>query len=97
VTGRQLAGLGHGIVDARRRHGRCGQVARCQSHDGSLEFTLGAERVMELIGTNGGFDRFHRPQRFHPRFRRSRLLPFVVKEIAGMEVAIIGQAYHTRR
>ena len=61
---------------------------------GHWEFTLGAERVMELIQHDmaGSID-FIAHNVFTRDFGDRVFSPFVVKEIAGMEVAIIGQAY----
>jgi sulfur-oxidizing protein SoxB len=61
---------------------------------GHWEFTLGAERVMELIQRDmlGSID-FIAHNVFTRDFGDRVFSPFVIKEIAGMEVAIIGQAY----
>lgn len=61
---------------------------------GHWEFTLGAERVMELIRRDmlGSID-FIAHNVFTRDFGDRVFSPFVIKEIAGMEVAIIGQAY----
>ena len=61
---------------------------------GHWEFTLGAERVMELIQHDmlGSID-FIAHNVFTRDFGDRVFSPFVIKEIAGMEVAIIGQAY----
>jgi sulfur-oxidizing protein SoxB len=61
---------------------------------GHWEFTLGADRVMELIEQDmrGSID-FIAHNVFTRDFGDRVFPPFVVKEIAGLEVAIIGQAY----
>jgi sulfur-oxidizing protein SoxB len=61
---------------------------------GHWEFTLGAERVMELIQRDmlGSID-FIAHNVFTRDFGDRVFSPFAIKEIAGMEVAIIGQAY----
>jgi sulfur-oxidizing protein SoxB len=61
---------------------------------GHWEFTLGAERVMELIQRDmlGSID-FIAHNVFTRDFGDRVFSPFVIKEIAGVEVAIIGQAY----
>ena len=61
---------------------------------GHWEFTLGAERVMDLIEheMHGSID-FVAHNVFTRDFGDRVFSPFVIKEIAGMEVAIIGQAY----
>ena len=61
---------------------------------GHWEFTLGAERVMELIQSDmlGSID-FIAHNIFTRDFGDRVFPPFVIKEINGMEVAIIGQAY----
>jgi S-sulfosulfanyl-L-cysteine sulfohydrolase len=61
---------------------------------GHWEFTLGAERVMDLIehDMKGSID-FVAHNIFTRDFGDRVFPPFVIKEIAGMEVAIIGQAY----
>lgn len=61
---------------------------------GHWEFTLGAERVMDLIQRDmqGSID-FIAHNVFTRDFGDRVFSPFVVKEIAGMDVAIIGQAY----
>lgn len=61
---------------------------------GHWEFTLGAERVMELIQRDmlGSID-FIAHNVFTRDFGDRVFSPYVIKEIAGMEVAIIGQAY----
>lgn len=61
---------------------------------GHWEFTLGAERVMELIQRDmlGSID-FIAHNVFTRDFGDRVFSPFVIKEINGMEVAIIGQAY----
>jgi S-sulfosulfanyl-L-cysteine sulfohydrolase len=61
---------------------------------GHWEFTLGSERVMDLIQHDmlGSID-FIAHNVFTRDFGDRVFSPFVIKEIAGMEVAIIGQAY----
>ena len=61
---------------------------------GHWEFTLGAERVMDLIehDMKGSID-FVAHNIFTRDFGDRVFRPFVIEEIAGMEVAIIGQAY----
>jgi sulfur-oxidizing protein SoxB len=61
---------------------------------GHWEFTLGAERVMDLIQRDmlGSID-FIAHNVYTRDFGDRVFSPFVIKEIAGMEVAIIGQAY----
>lgn len=60
---------------------------------GHWEFTLGAARVMELIQEMRGAIDFVAQNIFTREFG-DRIFPaYVIKEIAGMEVAIIGQAY----
>jgi sulfur-oxidizing protein SoxB len=61
---------------------------------GHWEFTLGAERVMELIqhDMRDSID-FIAHNVFTRDFGDRVFLPFVIKEINGMDVAIIGQAY----
>jgi len=60
---------------------------------GHWEFTLGAARVMELIQEMRGSIDFVAQNIFTREFG-DRIFPaYVIKEIAGMEVAIIGQAY----
>jgi len=61
---------------------------------GHWEFTLGAERVMELIQRDmlSSID-FIAHNVFTRDFGDRVFSPFVIKEINGMEVAIIGQAY----
>ena len=61
---------------------------------GHWEFTLGAERVMELIQHDmlGSID-FIAHNVFTRDFGDRVFPPFVIKEINGMDVAIIGQAY----
>jgi sulfur-oxidizing protein SoxB len=61
---------------------------------GHWEFTLGAERVMDLIQRDmkGSID-FVAHNVFTRDFGDRVFPPFVIEEIAGMEVAIIGQAY----
>ncbi len=61
---------------------------------GHWEFTLGADRVMDLIqhDMHGSID-FVAHNVFTRDFGDRVFSPFVIKEIAGMEVAIIGQAY----
>jgi len=61
---------------------------------GHWEFTLGAERVMDLIqhDMRGSID-FVAHNVFTRDFGDRVFSPFVIREIAGMEVAIIGQAY----
>ena len=61
---------------------------------GHWEFTLGAERVMDLIqrDMHGSID-FVAHNVFTRDFGDRVFSPFVIKEIAGMEVAVIGQAY----
>ena len=61
---------------------------------GHWEFTLGAERVMELIQHDmaGSID-FVAHNVFTRDFGDRIFSPYVIKEIAGMEVAIVGQAY----
>jgi sulfur-oxidizing protein SoxB len=61
---------------------------------GHWEFTLGAQRVMELIQQDmqGEID-FIAHNVFTRDFGDRVFPPFVIKEVAGMEVAIIGQAY----
>jgi len=61
---------------------------------GHWEFTLGAERVMDLIQRDmRGSIEFVAHNVFTRDFGDRVFPPFVIKEIAGMEVAIIGQAY----
>ncbi|MEO8007983.1 MAG: thiosulfohydrolase SoxB, partial [Betaproteobacteria bacterium] len=61
---------------------------------GHWEFTLGAERVMELIqGDMLGSIDFIAHNVFTRDFGDRVFPPYVIKEINGMEVAIIGQAY----
>ena len=61
---------------------------------GHWEFTLGAERVMDLIqGDMKGSIDFVAHNVFMRDFGDRVFSPFVIKEIAGLEVAIIGQAY----
>ena len=61
---------------------------------GHWEFTLGAERVMELIQHDmaDSID-FIAHNVFTRDFGDRVFPPYVIKEIAGLEVAIIGQAY----
>ncbi len=61
---------------------------------GHWEFTLGAERVMELIQRDmlGSID-FLAHNIFTRDFGDRVFSPYVIKEINGMEIAIIGQAY----
>ena len=61
---------------------------------GHWEFTLGAERVMELIRHDppGSID-FIAHNVFTHDFGDRVFSPFIIKEIDGMDVAIIGQAY----
>jgi S-sulfosulfanyl-L-cysteine sulfohydrolase len=61
---------------------------------GHWEFTLGAKRVTELIEQDmrGSID-FIAHNVFTRDFGDRVFPPFVIKEIAGFEVAIIGQAY----
>lgn len=61
---------------------------------GHWEFTLGAERVMELIRNDmaGSID-FIAHNVFTRDFGDRVFPPYVIKEIAGVAVAIIGQAY----
>ena len=61
---------------------------------GHWEFTLGAERVMELIQRDmlGSID-FVAHNIFTRDFGDRVFSPYVIKEINGMEIAIIGQAY----
>ena len=61
---------------------------------GHWEFTLGAARVMDLIqrDMHGSID-FVAHNVFTRDFGDRVFSPFVIKEIAGMEVAVIGQAY----
>ncbi len=61
---------------------------------GHWEFTLGAERVMELIQHDmlGSID-FIAHNVFTRDFGDRVFSPFIIKEVAGMDVAIIGQAY----
>ncbi|MBC8006973.1 MAG: thiosulfohydrolase SoxB [Prolixibacteraceae bacterium] len=61
---------------------------------GHWEFTLGAERVMELIQRNmlGSID-FIAHNVFTRDFGDRVFTPFIIKEVAGRDVAIIGQAY----
>ncbi|MEO8157356.1 MAG: thiosulfohydrolase SoxB [Betaproteobacteria bacterium] len=61
---------------------------------GHWEFTLGAERVMELIRHEMADSiEFIAHNVFTRDFGDRVFTPFVIKEIAGMDVAIIGQAY----
>lgn len=61
---------------------------------GHWEFTLGAERVHELIRTDmAGSIEFVAHNVFTRDFGDRVFPPYVIKEISGMEVAIIGQAY----
>jgi sulfur-oxidizing protein SoxB len=61
---------------------------------GHWEFTLGAARVLELIrGDMHGSIDFVAQNVFTREFGDRVFPAFVIKEIAGMEVAIIGQAY----
>ena len=61
---------------------------------GHWEFTLGADRVMELVQQDmqGSID-FIAHNVFTRDFGDRVFPPYVIKEIAGLEVAIIGQAY----
>ncbi len=61
---------------------------------GHWEFTLGAERVMELVQRDmlGSID-FLAHNIFTRDFGDRVFSPYVIKEINGMEIAIIGQAY----
>jgi sulfur-oxidizing protein SoxB len=61
---------------------------------GHWEFTLGAARVMELIQRDmkGSID-FIAHNVYTRDFGDRVFSPYVIKEIAGMEVAIVGQAY----
>lgn len=61
---------------------------------GHWEFTLGAERVVELIQHDmlGSID-FIAHNVFTRDFGDRVFSPFIIKEINGMDVAIIGQAY----
>jgi len=61
---------------------------------GHWEFTHGAERVVELIRNDmaGSID-FIAHNIFTRDFGDRIFAPYVIKEIAGLEVAIIGQAY----
>ncbi|MBI3527693.1 MAG: thiosulfohydrolase SoxB [Betaproteobacteria bacterium] len=61
---------------------------------GHWEFTLGAERVMDLIQHDmlGSID-FIAHNVFTRDFGDRVFSPFIIKEIDGMDVAIIGQAY----
>src|SRR5882724_3537038 len=71
-----------------------GKLLGVRAMTGHWEFTLGAGRVMELIRHDmaGSID-FIAHNVFTRDFGDRVFSPFVVKEIAGMEVAIIGQAY----
>jgi len=61
---------------------------------GHWEFTLGAERVMDLVQRDmRGSIGFIAHNVFTRDFGDRVFSPFVIREIAGMEVAIIGQAY----
>ena len=61
---------------------------------GHWEFTLGAERVLELIRTDmAGSIEFVAHNVFTRDFSDRVFPPYVIKEISGMEIAIIGQAY----
>ncbi len=61
---------------------------------GHWEFTLGAERVMELIRHDMADSiEFIAHNVFTRDFGDRVFAPYVIKEIAGLEVAIIGQAY----
>jgi sulfur-oxidizing protein SoxB len=61
---------------------------------GHWEFTLGAERVRELIRTEmAGSMEFIAHNVFTRDFGDRVFPPYVIKEISGMEIAIIGQAY----
>src|SRR6185436_13424520 len=61
---------------------------------GHWEFTLGAERVTELIQRDmrGSID-FVAHNVFTRDFGDRVFLPYVIKDVAGIDVAIIGQAY----
>ncbi|HXF17026.1 MAG TPA: thiosulfohydrolase SoxB [Burkholderiales bacterium] len=61
---------------------------------GHWEFTLGAERVTELIQRDmrGSID-FVAHNVFTRDFGDRVFLPYVIKDVAGIEIAIIGQAY----
>ena len=61
---------------------------------GHWEFTLGADRVMELIQQDmrGSID-FIAHNVFTRDFGDRVFTPFVIKEVAGIDVGIIGQAY----
>jgi sulfur-oxidizing protein SoxB len=61
---------------------------------GHWEFTLGADRVRELIRTDmAGSIEFVAHNVFTRDFGDRVFAPYVIKEISGMEIAIIGQAY----
>jgi len=61
---------------------------------GHWEFTLGAERVMELIRHDMADSiEFIAHNVFTRDFGDRVFPPYVIKEISGLEVAIIGQAY----
>jgi len=89
--------LGHGAVDQRAGHGRRLQAARRGRDDGALEMTLGMKRVREIVEKDfkGSID-FVAAERAHDRFRGPGLPPYTLKEMNGVRVAIIGQAFRTR-
>lgn len=61
---------------------------------GHWEFTLGADRVRELIRTDmAGSMEFIAHNVFTRDFGDRVFPPYVIREISGMEIAIIGQAY----
>lgn len=61
---------------------------------GHWEFTLGAERVMEIVRDDmPGSIEFVAHNVFTRDFGDRVFAPFVIKEIDGMDVAIIGQAF----
>jgi S-sulfosulfanyl-L-cysteine sulfohydrolase len=61
---------------------------------GHWEFTLGAERVTELIQRDmRGSIEFVAHNVFTRDFGDRVFLPYVIKDVAGIEIAIIGQAY----
>ncbi|HVY05860.1 MAG TPA: thiosulfohydrolase SoxB [Burkholderiales bacterium] len=61
---------------------------------GHWEFTLGADRVLQLIRSDvAGSIEFVAHNVFTRDFGDRVFQPYVIREIAGMEIAIIGQAY----
>jgi S-sulfosulfanyl-L-cysteine sulfohydrolase len=71
------------------------QAARRDVMTGHWEFTYGAERVKEIVEKDfkGRRHRLRRPEREDRRLRRPVFKPYVIREINGVPVAIVGQAF----